>query len=636
MLLDNIDITSDTKYPFILTLMNSKGDELAIINEAYDRNLEINSEATHKLSFTIPYKINDQFSNIQIKNDNYDLVQVGGIIKLNEEHKFLIIDADDNEGQADTKNITCESLERLLSNRFITLNAIERQLYRNGNQVEISDGVFELLNQEITSWSVGYIDPNVQVETINGSSITKYRFFDKFRKSVYEFLRSDVSSAFNLHIEYDTMLKQYKIFDRDNYGVHTNLYISKENYAKVVKRKVIGENIVTRLHVSGKDGISIEDFNIMGTDYIEDFSYYRNSGQMSSELSSALDMYNSFLIQKNTIFQGLKTQLDSLNSSLVVKQSELSTLEEEIKALKGIQSACIASKDNVNLPTATTNVNNKQTEINNKQAEITSLNSQITSKQNQISQLATDIQRVNARNINTNQLMFNTALLNELDNFIREDDWSNENYTNAESLYKASRLILNDWSQPPIEFEIDMVDFLSCVDCQEDWDKLSLGDFVTVYISNLDAHYEMRIVSYVYNPDSNSLKITFSNKSKKLEDIRSSGGIINKAVEAGRDVNLKRLEWNQIKGTKDAFEVYSTNFLDMAKQNVSAMRGRNRFSITEDGQVISDTQNPDHQLILTSGQLVITDDNLQTVRTAINSSGCTKDTIEYRVIIQGE
>jgi len=631
MLLDNIDILKEN--PFVLTLMNSKGDELCIVNEAYDRTLEINSETTHKLSFTIPFKITDRSTNTPIKNDYYDLIQVGAIIKLNEEYKFLVIDADDNEGESDTKNVTCESLERLLANRFISLNNIDRQLYRNGNTVEVSDGIFEILQEEIPSWTMGSIDTSVQTEVISGNAITKYRYFDKFRKSVYSFLMTDVSNAYNLHIEYDTMNKQYKVFDHELYGVHTGLYISKENYIKSVKRKVIGENIVTRLHCSGLSGVDFTSFNKSGMDYIDDFSHYRNSGLMSIELGLALDGYDVFLVQKDIEFQALKVELDTFNDNLVVKQSELDLLNETIKSLKSIRGTFIASKDNENLGLATTNVNNQQTLINTKTSEIATLNTQITNKNSEITQIAIDIKKVNAKYVNTSTLIFNASLIEELDNFIREDDWSNENFSTAESLYVNALLIMEDYSQAPVEFEIEMVDFLQVVECQEDWDKLNIGDFVTVYISNLEKDYEMRIVSYNYSPDNNSLKVTFSNKNKKLEDIKSSGSLINKAVESGRDVNAKKIEWNLIKGNVDAVKQYTENEINMSKQNILSSAGYNRISLDENGGFFSDTRDPNKQLILTAGQLATTVDGLNTISSFVNTQGIYADFLMGRILM---
>jgi hypothetical protein len=640
MLVEQYDINK--KYPFILMLMSARGVELAEIKDAFNRHLEIKSEDISTLSFDIPYNVEDTETHLFVKNDYYELLQVGMIIRLNNDRKFVIVDAWDNEGESDIKNITALSLENQYTTRRITLDSLTRELYSDTEGSP--EGILNIIEKNFPLFKVGYVDPACRYETINGGSVKKYRFFDVFRKPLYEFIRTDLQQAFNIIVYYDTINRVFNVYDRDTFGEDTGIYISKENYAKYVKRQIVGDNIVTRLSVSGNkvtpngtENIFISGVNLLGGDYVENFDFYKINGQMDEILINALDRYDLLLAEKNIEYQNLKTILTGYNATLVTRQAELTQLEEELDALIYTQMGYAQAGNNTQLPTATANVNNKKSQISTKNAQITSVQSQINGVLNQIEDIAEAIQRQNARDIDTNELIFTEDDLIELENFIHEEDWSSDYFDNEQSLYNGAIEKLADWSEPPIEFDISLVDLLSCAELQDDWENiLTIGNYITVHMSNLNLDYNMKIVSYSYEPDSNNFSMTFSNKNKKIDNIRDSNAINNNAVESGKSVNRKKLEWNQVVGLKTGFDDYKNNALDMAKQNVIASQGRNKVDISENGEFITDTENPNLQLILTAGQLLITDDALETVRTAVNSQGITAEELIGEMILSNK
>jgi hypothetical protein len=636
LLFENIDYNK--KYDYTLILTKKSKQPIGILKAVYNRNIERNLETLDKLTFTIPKYIDDSITQEQVENPNYDKVVVENMILVKcgdmsdpiEQSYFTIKSVSENT-EKQVKQVECSSREVSLNKNTITFNGLERQLKKD--DLNIADGIFDIIEQE-TTWKLGHLDESAKTEIIAGGTINKYRWFDATNKAILQFLLEDVSEAFNVLIRFDTVNKLINVYDRDNFGIHTGLILSEENYVKDLNKKINSESIVTKLVCTGRDELKFYDVNILGTDYILDYSYFINNGQMSDELVLALNKYDVLLNAKNIEFQSLQTNVNNLNSQLVIKESELTALEEQLKALKILQAQYISVADNVHLTQSTTDVNNKELEITNKNTEVSNIKTQISNINTQISQISVDINKKTA--LDNGELIFNTDLLEELEDFTLSEEWSTNYYANATQLYNASIDKLKDWSIPPIEFDLSMVDLFGLAETQRYWDKIKLGDLVRVYSKRLNSNIDMRIVSYSYNIDSNDLKITISNKNKKLQDNRTISDTVKKSNDSSKILNTKKLSWNQIKDTKNAFNDYYNNALDVARQNIYAMQGRNKFDISENGQYIIDSQNENNQLILTAGQLVITDDGLQSVRTAISANGIVADELVGRVLLGNE
>ena len=623
MLLEQIDFTQ--KYDYTLVLTKKNKSLICILAEAYARTLNVKMDDINSLTFTIPYYIEDEITHQQIKNPNYDYVIEENMVLLKAGdasnpyfEAYFIIKGIEEETDKLSKSVRCSSREVMLNKDNITIDGSELQLKKD--DVNIANGVFDVLESE-TTWSAGYIDPSAKVEPPSIGNVNRYRWFDALSKPWLQFLREDIQSAFNCVLFYDTKNKLINVYNRDSYGSHTGIILTEENYIKNLKKKTNSENIVTKLYVSGRDETTFESINPLGTDYVLNYDYFKANGQMSTELVSALDRYDILINEKNTEFQNLLSQINDLNSQLTVKQTEMSTLNEELKALKILQSQYMADGDNVNLPTATTNVNNKVAEIGQKQNEINTINTQIDTLNTQKNAISSAIDKNNATD--GQGKIFNNDLLDELSDFTYAESWSNNYYdsTQLKQLYNAGIEKIKDWSVPPIEFEVDSVDLFGAMETQHWWDKIKLGDLVRFYSERLNLNTDVRIVEYTYNIDSNDLKFTFSNKDKKLDDTRSIANTTRKANDSSKILNVKKLEWNDIKNTKNAVDTFLNNALNTSRQTIISQVGRNKISIDENGIFVYDADNINHALAILSGLIAFTQDGWASCSTALDNSG---------------
>lgn len=186
--------------------------------------------------------------------------------------------------------------------------------------------------------------------------------------------------------------------------------------------------------------------------------------------------------------------------------------------------------DNYNLDYKESQITSKQTEIDVKNTEIASVDSQITT-------LRTDV------SMSTN---FTSAQITELNDFIFGQEWQDQNYTNALDLYYEAKKKLSEINTPRILVEIDIVNFLECVEEQRNWGKLVLGDTITIKYEKLNINVQAKIVEIEYNHEDGSINLTISNL-KDIETIEQK--FINsfyKTQDVEKQVKNKKAQWDEI------------------------------------------------------------------------------------------
>ena len=66
-------------------------------------------------------------------------------------------------------------------------------------------------------------------------------------------------------------------------GADSGLYLTEDNYIKSIEKVDNTNEIVTRLSLIGRDEVDIYEVNPLGTDYVENFDYFIENGEMDDE-----------------------------------------------------------------------------------------------------------------------------------------------------------------------------------------------------------------------------------------------------------------------------------------------------------------------------------------------------------------
>jgi len=152
--------------------------------------------------------------------------------------------------------------------------------------------LLHLIMNYAPDWSIGNVDTILW---------RKERSFEIDRIDVYSILTNDIVDTFKCVVEFDIRNKKVNFYEEADDGLtddgkvltrwDTDIYISRDNLANEVNIKVSGDNIKTKLKISGGDNIDISEVNL-GKSYIMNLDYYHNADWMEQDL---IEAYNDYL-----------------------------------------------------------------------------------------------------------------------------------------------------------------------------------------------------------------------------------------------------------------------------------------------------------------------------------------------------
>lgn len=619
-MLNQIDDTLE--YEYILTLCKPNKEPVAELYSIDNFNYEANFPTTDEISFQVPL-----YTICQGKKDRnklWDLVKGDYLVHMQKRYDQNIVDEKyfvivkpkeiDSDGIS-KKEVLAYSLEHELNKKIIRgYNLPSRQLYSVTNQIDDNGFQIGVLNyiSTLTSWSIGNIDADL---------LTKFRSFNISELTVLGFLITEVQRAYGCVFIFDTVDKKINARKIETLGQNKGLYISEENYIKSINKEIDHDEIVTRLYVYGKDNLTINSLNPSGVSFVEDFSYYKTPEYMSQGLINALDNYNSLLQTKQGEFNNYLNNISNLESQISAKELELFNLRAELSIIQDNIDTAIQNGNS--LTSLNTQKTNKQTQINNKLAEINSLNNQILNIYSNISALRETIKKENN---------FTSAQLVELDFYVREQTWSDSNYETVEDLWNEIPDIFRKINQPPLQFEIDSVDFLSILEFQRDWKKLILGDIVNIEYNKFNFYVQVRLVGYKHNKEDNTLKLVFSNRDSIDDATLYINDLTRNAILTSTSVNMSKYKWDKSEENASQINQIINSALDTAKNAVLA--GKNQdIVINERGIALTDTTNPNEQLRIINNVLAMTKDNWNTSSLAITPLGIVAERLLGKILL---
>lgn len=491
-------------------LLNHKGRISADLTAmAFNKDFREVFNDINEFSFTIPFKIVLDFQIKSVFNPNIKKISKKNRIKVawidEEEQKvmreeeFIITKKNKIYGDVNGLKIDCKgSGYELKTKRIISYEVIS---YNCSSLLE------DCLKG--TGWTIGYVNPEFD---------TMYRSFNITSKSRLEHL-IDIAKTFNAVIDYDTINKKINFYKYEELSTFNGFILSHENYIKSIEDSSEDEEIITRLHVTGKDNIGINGVNPNGQSYIDDFSYFYD--EMSDSLRDKLLVYNQKFENNSLKLSNYLTLKKNEQEKLTEKQTKLHVKETELSVIL----------DNIIIAEQNGNVSPSLIEERKeKQNEIKSINSDI-------SELKTNIQNIeNAINEFTNSLRYENFLneedLSELVNFIFEDEWTNESIIDENDLLKEGRKYLNENSAPKINITTEIINFFEVPSEWHNWTRFKKGDLILIEVNELGTKVRARIQELLYGET--TINVVISNVESTIKDTLTR--ISNKLL-AGDNLN---------------------------------------------------------------------------------------------------
>jgi phage minor structural protein len=612
--LGEIDLNVKPQKPQ-LSIATPNRSVIGRLPEAFSVKQSLKLGGINELSLSIPLDIDDHHN--LVRNKNVDKLKPRYLIKVQdgsttEWYRIEKITDVADENQTITQ-ITCYSLAIELKDKQI-------RSYKK-DAINAATALTDALSGSI--WNTDYIDADY---------LLTYRSFDVSKATVLDFVLQ-VATTFNALVIFDTVNRTVNFYKPDNIGQNRGLKVSYGKYLKSLNRENDAGQIVTRLKVFGKDGLSIQSVNPSGANYVEDFSFFmypfqrdtsRNvishSSYMSDELCHSLLDYSSLLATKEGDYDPLLEQKNSLVDTKTTKENELSTLNTELANIE----AQIDINQSTGIPYADliTQRNAKQAQVNTKQVEIDDIDNDIAVVDGQIAELQSSVSM--EENFTVDQIM-------ELNQFIVEGEWSDENYFREADLYAEAKKQIQEFKQPPLLINVDIVNFKEIVTEQRNWDKLNLGDSMTIAYEKFNLNALAKIIEMNFEYDSASVSVVIADVQQILDDQQKFLKTLYSSIQTSASVDMNKFKWNGIETTQNDVSKLLNETWDATARNIKAGVDESVL-IDRRGITITDPSDPLNLVRMNHSYVALSTDGGNTFKNAITPPGITGELIIGKIL----
>ena len=477
------------------------------------------------------------------------------------------------------------------------------------------------------------ISLNYETNELKEHYITKYRFFEQCSTKWYNFLQSEVSEAFDCVFEFDNYNMELNVYAKETYGTNNGLYLDWTHIEKINKTFKTGD-VVSRLYIESPNTSIVEE-NPLGTEYVECFDYYINSGIMSQSLIDALKNYDILLEQKQVEFLTIKLEKNKVDQLLTKKNSEHLALNERYKAENAILTGYIKAGNQSNLQAQQSEVVEKlDLEIQAIMLEIQELKDKSNEYLEKMTNIGVEIKKENAM-LNGNKVFTEEDIL-ELDDYIIEGATTNDYYTVALSLYNHAVEVIKDMNSVYIDFTMSTYDFMKKIAHPQGWQKfIRLGEKIEINDKDVaDNEGFVQLHGYSISPRDDSMSgLKFTNNKEPISDIKTISDIGRQSNATTHMTDFYKEVWKDAQNNNVHVANIIQNGLDVAAQVVRGKGTVNRVDISESGIYIIDAQDENKQLYLGSGLISFTLDRWKTSKLAIDTNGVIADSLIGKVIL---
>lgn len=473
-----------------------------------------------------------------IKNERF--------IRINEEDYYVIKEIKEDRINK-VKTIKAYSYEKKLEKNNIFLSDMMLSLMDN----DIENNIYSF-NDELyksTGWKLGHIDYTVRYKD-NGE--IKVRMQESTNMSFYQFIIEVIQEQFCCIADFDIKNKLINLYDEDSFGDKVKVVLHKDNYIKSLEKTFNTNPLVTQLTLQGNDEKCIvEDVNPNGKNYIEDFSYFIETDEMSEELINALNIYDKLTEKRVEEWRSLNTKKINLSTEISNKTSNENILMAMVKEYENY----IIAHQNIEEEGIEYDLTDFENQLAIKRDELSDLNKSLTNLEQQLENINNRIKELNilirkeTALDNKGNLIFNNDLLDELKEFIYNDTYSEDSFLDANELINTGKHLLKNKCKPTIEYSINVNDFTSRIISNKTpstWnDELSMGDLIILYDKETKKEEYVYFVGwekrYTYKKETgvleSELTLDLSNKKTNKTNTKVINDLLKDAKNTKKQVN---------------------------------------------------------------------------------------------------
>lgn len=478
----------------------------------------------------------------------YDEFKAERLISLDGEY-FVIKEVSEDRTKKE-KSIKAFGYEKKLEKNNITVDGIGFMLL-DSDESNLIFSLSDYMKEEI-GWSIGYVDGNVRYSnySTNETDLTpRMRWQESLDQDWYSFISKTIAEQFECIPVFDRKNKLINLYSIDSFGENLNISLSYDNYIKSLIHNSDSSDIVTRLKLSGNaEKCFVKEYTLTGYDYIENYSYFIENGEMSNQLINAINKHNEMIKDLPTVWRRLKNEKNNVESE---KSKLESDLYFNLESYKQYELIAKGYRDDDNLIDAVI-WESKCTELKNEEvilrANVNSKKNRVDEINNQMSKINEQCRKKTAKDSDGN-FIFNDSLLEELKEFLYYDTYSDDAFYNAEELISAGDRELQNKCKPTFEFNIDNKNFMRKLisnNFRQQWSGiLGLGDIISLYSEEKEEF--VFLVSYTQSFKDDSLSLELSNKKTKNNTKRDISMLLKLAKNDNKQLIKNRYILNALR-----------------------------------------------------------------------------------------
>lgn len=639
--MDTIDITK-TPDQIKLQLALPNKTVIGSLKSAYGINRNLKLGGVNELSFNLPF--DEDIRNELVRNKHIDKIKEKYFIKakVGLKEEWYIIDSITNSSDEsnDIKTISCFSLQQELADKLVksykvysdpanpTIETPQSATYILEDLLVKYQNISKSIYVNDTSgdfWKVGYIDADFDI---------KMRLFSFDGGTLLDAV-FQLAEVFGALIVFDTLKRKIDFYNVEKYGVDRGLTVSYKKYLKSINEEFKMDNVVTRLKVYGKDGISIHSVNQTGTGYLEDLTYFmypferdatrkvlKSSYYMTDSLCHALLDYKNKVDSKTGEFETVLNDLNAKQVEIDNKQNQIDKQNDQIKAKQEQYDVALEAGDTEQQTTLTSEINNLKSQLYTYELDMETLQIQKKNLQANKDAIKADL------DIENN---FTVDQIKERNRFIVEKEWSNDNIVKPKDLYNEAVKKFAKMKEPQITMTISLVDFTSIIEGQRDWDKLNLGDIITVHYEKFGTKKTVKIIEIDFDHESDEVTLTIASVKDLMSDKEEFLKMLQKAASASTTIDQSRFKWDStVENTSEIARIVDV-LRGNAKEELNLAVNDN-VTIDRRGITIISPSDPNRFLRATHGVIAITNNGGNTFDNAITTEGIIGERIFGKIL----
>ena len=536
-------------YTLILCKMN--GQRMGMIPYSSVDSIKRGINSVSELTFSV----HKYYGEENLRNPLYDELKTERFIELDEDECYVIKNI--SEVNESLKSITAYSREKKLFKNMAEFEDITLTLKTPYTDI---DGCFSLdeLLYDATGWHIGYVSPSVLyksnetvLDNITGEvEITltteeKLRYQESVSTNWYDYINTDIAEQFECYPVFDSYNKVVNLYSDDELGEKIpQLMLSYDNYLKSIECEDDTDEIITRLNLTGNEDLTISEVNPSGETFVENFSYFIESREMSDALINALNVYYEIVKVRAIQWDNLRQEKLEKEMTMTERKNELLVVYSNIKSLEFAIGQSSDKAFNAQQQEILVELNDRRVLL---EAEINELNTNINDLDNSIYNINQLCKKKYATD-NNGILIFNETLLNELKEFVYQDTYSNDAITDGLTLMRIGKRKVSQQCYPKKSWSVDSINFVERLidnEFRQHWiGELGLGDMIV--LKGNETIETIYLIGYTQNFKEKTIQLELSNKKEENEFSLSIGERLTKGMEAYDIVKRSRSTINKV------------------------------------------------------------------------------------------